>query len=360
MQIQNIEIEQTTEFALPPAANIRELDHVTDRELDELPFGVIGLDPSGLIFRYNLAEARLARLDRNQVLGENFFRDIAPCTATPEFEQRFRAFVESGASTPISFPYVFDFKFGAQEVDVEVVRGSHANHYYLVINRRRFLPMRPDVPKETYAPLQSDLAPDEDRYGILRDEQTRRSVVASPIFFEALRYTWDRVAPRGWPVFTREWGHQWGRLAVVDLETAAQEDSGKSLRELSMQEAIDRIARYMIQHGWGRLQVDFEHAAAGAFVLELERNALAEAVGRSDVPRCELLGGLLRSVFSHLAGRVVSVREVSCKAQGRDRCRFIAVPQSKAGALDQAIDDHPGDHRQVLAALVSARPGPGR
>ena len=82
---------------------------------------------------------------------------------------------------------------------------------------------------------------------------------------------------------------------------------------------------------------------------------MAEAVGRSDVPRCDLLGGLLRSVFSHLAGRVVSVREVGCKAQGRDRCRFVAVPQSKAGQLDRAIDEHPGDHEKVLAALVSDR-----
>ena len=70
-------------FAPRPAPTAFEPVQVTllsETELDALPFGVICLDPDGKVLRYNLAESRLARLDRAQVLGKNFFRRIAPCT----------------------------------------------------------------------------------------------------------------------------------------------------------------------------------------------------------------------------------------------------------------------------------------
>ena len=98
-----------------------EADRLEDVELDQLPFGVICLAADGLILRYNLAEARLARLDPTTVVGRNFFTDVAPCTNTDEFYGRFRRVVERKANEA-NFRYIFDFKFGAQDVDVEVHR----------------------------------------------------------------------------------------------------------------------------------------------------------------------------------------------------------------------------------------------
>lgn len=72
------------------SVDIFALDGYDDAQLDDLRFGVICLDAQGTILRYNLAEARLARLDRSKVVGRDFFRRIAPCTATPEFEGRCR------------------------------------------------------------------------------------------------------------------------------------------------------------------------------------------------------------------------------------------------------------------------------
>lgn len=89
---------------------------LSDAELDALPFGVICLDREGRVLRYNLAEARMARLDRAQVVGKHFFRRIAPCTATPEFEGRVQAFF-AGSQPLERFSYLFDFKFGAQQVE---------------------------------------------------------------------------------------------------------------------------------------------------------------------------------------------------------------------------------------------------
>ena len=83
-----------------------------------MPFGVICLDAAGTIVRYNLAEARLARLDRAEVLGRHFFLEVAPCTNVPAFEGRVRAFQGSHEGRLAeAFSFLFDFQFGAQEVD---------------------------------------------------------------------------------------------------------------------------------------------------------------------------------------------------------------------------------------------------
>lgn len=58
------------------------LNALGDEELDALPFGVISLDVEGRIARYNMADARFARLDRGQVVGRSFFGEVARCTDT--------------------------------------------------------------------------------------------------------------------------------------------------------------------------------------------------------------------------------------------------------------------------------------
>lgn len=178
------------------------LDRYDDAQLDELPFGVICLDNDGTILRYNLAEARLARLDRSRVLGRAFFREVAPCTATPEFLGRFTDFVRSDEPRA-SFPYVFDFKFGAQEVDVELVRAPTRGRYYLCINRLRFRPPRPAF-APVAAPRQAELSPGEDALGIRRDDGEQRVVVLPVAALRALRLTWDKIAPQGFSLFASE------------------------------------------------------------------------------------------------------------------------------------------------------------
>ena len=81
----------------------RTIDDLSDAELDALAFGVIALDEEGTVLRYNLYESRLARLDRNQVVGRNFFDDVAPCTRIEAFQGRFRAFAARAIGIGWSF-----------------------------------------------------------------------------------------------------------------------------------------------------------------------------------------------------------------------------------------------------------------
>lgn len=340
---------------LPPPFDPLEVDRKTDAELDALPFGVICLDAASTVLRYNLAEARLARLDRAEVLGRHFFLEVAPCTNVPAFEGRVRAFLgapEAGRAEGFSF--LFDFQFGAQEVDIELVRAGAAR-VYLLVNRRRFLPPRPDLPEGFAAPLQRELAPHEAEFGVRRDEGEGRVVEVRANFFGSLRSTWSRIAPRGWHLFSREWGLQWGRLAVVDLEVEALEELGKSLRELPVRAVAERFGAYMQRQGWGLFTVDFSPSARGAFVVHVERSALAESIGRSDGPRCYLLAGMLCALFNHLAQKLLAVEEVCCRAQGAERCSFVVVGRPRRAALHDALTRAAGDLGGVLRLLNEDR-----
>jgi photoactive yellow protein len=355
-----ITLAAEAEPAFPPRpTEISALDQVGDAELDLVPFGVVCVDAAGTILRYNLAEARLARLDRNQVLGKNFFRVVAPCTATPEFEGRFQQHVASGSRAVTRFEYLFDFKFGAQQVDVEVVTGAATNRFYLCINRRKFFSARAGLPEGFAAPLQKELAPGEEKQGVLREEHAQRTVHVGPQMLGALRVAWDRVAPKGWGLFCGEWGTHWGRLTVVDLEAQSLEESGKSLRELPIKAVMEKVAHHLKHQGWGAIRVDFSASPQGAFVVEMDRSALAESVGISEIPRCHVIAGFLRANFSHLAGRLITVRELRCRAQGHAQCTFIAVSQTRKAQLDAAVDAVGDDVTRVLGALQEAGRGRG-
>lgn len=343
--------------AIPPA----QLELLSEQALDQLPYGVIVLDREGTVVRYNLAESRFARLDRSQVIGKSFFGRVAPCTATPDFMGRFRTLVETG--TPggsVAFSYVFDFKFGAQQVDIELILGTATPRVLVLVNRKRFMPMRSDLPEGFAAPLQSELALGEQHQGVLRGPHQERLLSLPANLFEALRTAGDRLSPDAFGLITAEWGFQWGRLAVVDLETRVSEEQDKMLRELPMREVMDRLGALLAAHGLGRLTADFGPARDGIFVLELERSALAEAVGLSETPRCDLLSGYFRALFTHLAHKLLVVREVCCAAQGYDRCAFIVAARERLEALDAAIAEGGHELPAVLEALRGGQPGAAR
>lgn len=327
----------------------RTIDERTDAELDAVHFGVIGLDPDGVVLRYNLYESRLARLDRNQVVGRNFFSEIAPCTRTDAFEGRFRKFVErgglgDGGAKIERFEYVFDFRFGAQQVSIDIVRAGSADRYYLLINRRKVSGPRPNVPERDLAAEQKKLAPTEAELHIRRDALERRYVDAPASLLAALRATCDRLAPESWQLFSLEWGVQWGRRIAVDLEADALEKRGVSLRELPMRDVADMVASYFGERGWGMPTFDLGDAQLGLLSVELQRSALAESAPKRRTElrpegdlSCHLLAGAFGSVLTSIAGRRLSAREVACASGGAPACTIVVVGQERREIVDSAL-----------------------
>lgn len=72
-------------FDISAARLFSELSTARQRDYDRLPFGAIALSPDGRIVAYNAAEASFSGLRASDVIGRNYFREIAPCTQVREF-----------------------------------------------------------------------------------------------------------------------------------------------------------------------------------------------------------------------------------------------------------------------------------
>jgi photoactive yellow protein len=135
--------------------------------LDELPVGALVLDRSGIILRYNRAEATLAGRVPNQTIGLSFFNDIAPCANVEAFRGRFDAFARETDSGVERFTFSFAFRWGREDVAITLLRkAGHAEITLLVRARSvaetglpaegdaRVEPRQPAsaAPRETAAP----------------------------------------------------------------------------------------------------------------------------------------------------------------------------------------------------------------
>jgi photoactive yellow protein len=112
----------------------RALDLPPER-LDELPFGAIVIDVTGTVLEYNEYESRLSLRDREAVIGRNFFRDIAPCTAVRGFEGRLRDFLKLREQISESFDYFFPFPHGAVDVTITFLRLHKQGQILIAVER---------------------------------------------------------------------------------------------------------------------------------------------------------------------------------------------------------------------------------
>lgn len=104
-------------------------------QLDALPFGAIVVDFDGTIVAYNQYEARLACQDRDAVLGKNFFRDVAPCTAVRTFEGRIRGFARRKNAVGERFNYFFPFVHGPVDVTITILKLRGKDQVLIAVER---------------------------------------------------------------------------------------------------------------------------------------------------------------------------------------------------------------------------------
>jgi photoactive yellow protein len=104
-------------------------------QLDNLPFGAIVVDLAGDIVAYNQYEARLARKDREAVIGKNFFHDVAPCTAVQAFEGRLQTFARSKHRVSERFNYFFPFAHGPIEVTITFLKLRGKGQILIAVER---------------------------------------------------------------------------------------------------------------------------------------------------------------------------------------------------------------------------------
>lgn len=119
-----------------PPIVVESLLHLTQEEADALPYGLIVLDRGGVVVGYNEAESHLSGLARSQVLGRNFFLEIAPCTRVRTFGGLYRRMVQTGEPTTAQFDFVFRFSFGERGVFIRLAYSEERNQGLIVVEAR--------------------------------------------------------------------------------------------------------------------------------------------------------------------------------------------------------------------------------
>lgn len=117
MTVQRIEIDSTS--------LVDEVGSLSAAELDALPFGAIQLDTSGTILAYNRAEESISGRRAEEVLGKNFFNDIAPCTRVRRFHGAFQVGLERKSLNEV-FDFTFRFPEGPREVRIRMIYSGSA------------------------------------------------------------------------------------------------------------------------------------------------------------------------------------------------------------------------------------------
>lgn len=113
----------------------RTLNQCTHEQLDELPYGVIGFLPNGRIQRYNRHESQMAFFDREVVLGQHVFLELAPCLNNYLVETRFAD--AEAASQPLdeTLPYVLTFRMRPTRVRLRLLSAPDQPLRFVLIHR---------------------------------------------------------------------------------------------------------------------------------------------------------------------------------------------------------------------------------
>ena len=109
--------------------------NISDEEVNELVYGAVELDPQGTILKYNQAESELTGRKPEEVIGRNFFDDVAPCTRSEEFSGRFFEGVKTGKLNA-AFTYLFDHQMTPTKVRIIMIKSIASETYWLLIKRK--------------------------------------------------------------------------------------------------------------------------------------------------------------------------------------------------------------------------------
>ena len=111
------------------------LDEASDEELDQLPFGVIGIDREGRACRYNQYEVRLARFQPSEVIGRKFFEEIARCMDNGMVAGRLAQAVQRNEALDCLIDYVIAFRSAKTRARMRLLHTPASPTSYLLIER---------------------------------------------------------------------------------------------------------------------------------------------------------------------------------------------------------------------------------
>lgn len=111
------------------------LDSLSESELNDLDFGVIGFDAEGIVRRYNTYESAAAGLSPSRVVGHALFTVVAPCMNNYLVAQRFEDAAAAGDLLDATIDYVLTLRMRPVKVKLRLLASSGAVHRYVLVQR---------------------------------------------------------------------------------------------------------------------------------------------------------------------------------------------------------------------------------
>ncbi|NUZ08351.1 PAS domain-containing protein [Piscinibacter koreensis] len=111
------------------------IDAMNDDTLDDLDFGVIGIDADGAVRRYNAPESRMAGLSPHRVLGQPMFTSVAPCMNNFMVAQRLDDAMMLGEALDVTIDYVLTLRMKPVKVKLRLLAAPGAALRYVLVLR---------------------------------------------------------------------------------------------------------------------------------------------------------------------------------------------------------------------------------
>lgn len=114
-----------------------DVDNILQKEphrAEMLPFGAVLLDRQGNIVKYSRAEGLITGRDPSEVMGKNFFNDIAPCAKGKKFHGQFLRFAQTGDINTM-LDYEFDYKMQPVKVRIHLKAAAGGEQCWLFVKR---------------------------------------------------------------------------------------------------------------------------------------------------------------------------------------------------------------------------------
>lgn len=122
-------------MSIASTSEIRELEKLSQAQLDSLAFGVIQIDDQGIVKSYNKYESELGNTPIPEALGKNFFTQVAPCTNNRLIFGKFKDGVAAN-QLDCEVNYVFTYKIKPVNVTIQMYRDNLSKTNWILVKRR--------------------------------------------------------------------------------------------------------------------------------------------------------------------------------------------------------------------------------
>jgi photoactive yellow protein len=109
---------------------------LSEAEIDQLDFGVIGFDEGTEVCVYNTFEAKSAGLSPERVLGQALFNTVAPCMNNFMVAQRFEDAAAEAQALDVTLDYVLTLRMRPVKVRLRLVATPGQKLRYVLVERR--------------------------------------------------------------------------------------------------------------------------------------------------------------------------------------------------------------------------------